>query len=127
MTWTETIPEDEEKRTYRSASYPRKALFASAGSLMHVVMALLLAWAALTFVGLPRRATSAWRFHEMAGTPGERRATRRIESRRPDRRINGVAITSDDQLISVVSHDTGKRLTILIQRPVVSSPCTPRP
>src|ERR1039458_9683022 len=53
MTWTETIPEEEESRTYRSASYPRKVLFASAGSLMHVVMALLLAWAALTFVGLP--------------------------------------------------------------------------
>src|SRR5665213_3615139 len=51
MTWTETIPEDEEKRTYRSASYPRKALFASAGSLVHVIMALILAWAALTSAG----------------------------------------------------------------------------
>ena len=59
MTWTEEIPEDEEARTYRSASYPKKVLFASAGSLMHVVMALLLAWAAITFVGLPRHVTSA--------------------------------------------------------------------
>ena len=41
MTWTEEIPEEEESRTYRAASYPRKVLFASAGSLMHIVMALL--------------------------------------------------------------------------------------
>src|ERR1700679_2931310 len=45
MSWTEEIPEEEEQRTYRSASYPKKVLFASAGSLMHLVMALLLVWA----------------------------------------------------------------------------------
>jgi len=78
MTWTETIPEDEEKRTYRSASYPRKALFASAGSLMHVVMALLLAWAALTFVGLPSTSTSAWALSRNG------RDTRRTPRNSPD-------------------------------------------
>ncbi|MBW4029123.1 MAG: site-2 protease family protein [Acidobacteria bacterium] len=51
MTWYDKIEPDDEKRTYRSASYPRKVLFASAGSLMHVVMALLLAYGALVFVG----------------------------------------------------------------------------
>src|ERR1700685_4426340 len=55
MTWTEEIPEAEEKRTYRSASYPKKVLFASAGSLMHVLMALILAWVALTFIVSPSR------------------------------------------------------------------------
>src|SRR5580692_4661777 len=39
MTWLETIPPEDESRTYRSASYPKKVLFASAGSLMHLVMA----------------------------------------------------------------------------------------
>ena len=53
MTWFDKIDPAEEKRTYRSASYPRKALFASAGSLMHVVMALLIAYGALVFVGHP--------------------------------------------------------------------------
>ncbi len=51
MTWYEEIEPELEKRTYRSASYPRKVLFASAGSIMHVVMALLIAYAALVFVG----------------------------------------------------------------------------
>jgi len=53
MTWFDTIAPEDESRTYRSASYPRKVLFASAGSLMHVVMALLIAWCALVFVGHP--------------------------------------------------------------------------
>jgi membrane-associated protease RseP (regulator of RpoE activity) len=51
MTWYDKIAPDNEKRTYRSASYPRKVVFASAGSLMHVVMALLIAYGALVFVG----------------------------------------------------------------------------
>src|SRR5665213_4425216 len=53
MTWTDEIDPADEHRTYRAASYPRKVLFASAGSLMHLVMALVLAWASLTLVGLP--------------------------------------------------------------------------
>ena len=117
MTWTETIPEDEEKRTYRSASYPRKALFASAGSLMHLVMALLLAWAALTFVGLPSNSHvgvgdfTKWQGHkENAAQLAGLKVGDQIVA------IDGTAITSDNQLISAVSHDTGKRLTILIQR-----------
>ena len=51
MTWYDKIEPSEEGRTYRSASYPRKVLFASAGSLMHLVMALLIAYGALVFVG----------------------------------------------------------------------------
>lgn len=51
MTWYDTISPEAEPRTYRSASYPRKVLFASAGSLMHLVMALLIAYGALVFVG----------------------------------------------------------------------------
>ena len=51
MTWYDKIAPNIEKRTYRSASYPRKVIFASAGSLMHVVMALIIAYGALVFVG----------------------------------------------------------------------------
>ena len=51
MTMSDTIVPEREARTYRSASYPRQVLFASAGSLMHVVMALLLAFSSLVFIG----------------------------------------------------------------------------
>jgi membrane-associated protease RseP (regulator of RpoE activity) len=117
MTWTETVPEDEEARTYRSASYPRKVLFASAGSLMHVIMALLLTWAAITFVGLPSTSHvgvgdfTKWQGHTQ-------NAAQRAGLKIGDQivAIDGVAITSDNQLISVVGHDTGKKLTLLIER-----------
>ena len=53
MTWGQPVAPELEARTYRAASYPKKVLFASAGSLMHLVMALALAWASLAFIGLP--------------------------------------------------------------------------
>jgi len=117
MTWTETIPEAEESRTYRSASYPRKVLFASAGSLMHVVMALLLAWAALTFVGLPSAShVGVYDFTKWQGHTEN--AAQRAGLKVGDQivAINGVAISSDSQLQSIVGHDSGKSLTILVQR-----------
>src|ERR1700691_393727 len=53
MTWGVPVDPAIEPRTYREASYPKKVLFASAGSIMHGIMALVLAWAALTFIGVP--------------------------------------------------------------------------
>ena len=117
MTWTEKIPEDEEARTYRSASYPKKVLFASAGSLMHVVMALLLAWAALTFVGLPSTshvgvgAFTKWQGHkENAAQLAGLKVGDQIVA------INGTDITSASQLQSIVSRATGHNLTLLVAR-----------
>jgi membrane-associated protease RseP (regulator of RpoE activity) len=117
MTWTEEIPPEDESRTYRSASYPKKVLFASAGSLMHIVMALLLAWAAIVFVGLPSTSHvgvgdfTKWQGHqENAAQLAGLKVGDQIVA------INGVAITSDNQLINVISHDAGKKLTLLVQR-----------
>jgi membrane-associated protease RseP (regulator of RpoE activity) len=117
MTWTEEIPADEEARTYRSASYPRKVLFASAGSLMHVVMALVLAWGALTFVGEPSTSHvgvgsfEQWQGHKetVAQRAGLKVGDQIVA-------VNGVTISSDNQLIDVVGHATGKRLTLLVDR-----------
>ncbi len=117
MTWTEEIPVDEESRTYRAASYPKKVQFASAGSLMHLFMALLLAWAAITFVGLPSTSHvgvgdfTKWQGHaQNAAQLAGMKVGDQIVS------INSVAITSDNQLINVVSHETGKNLTIVVKR-----------
>jgi membrane-associated protease RseP (regulator of RpoE activity) len=117
MTWTDSIPEEEESRTYRSASYPRKVLFASAGSLMHLVMALVLAWAALTFVGLPSTSHvgvgsfEQWQGHkENAAQLAGLKVGDQILS------VNGTAITGDSQLINIVSHASGERLTFVVAR-----------
>jgi membrane-associated protease RseP (regulator of RpoE activity) len=117
MSWTEDIPAEEEARTYRSASYPRKALFASAGSLMHVLMALVLAWGALTFVGLPSEnhvgvgAFTKWSGHaQNAAQAAGLKTGDRIMA------IDGVAIKSDAQLISTVEKSSGLHLTLLVNR-----------
>lgn len=117
MTWTEEIPEADEARTYRSASYPKKVLFASAGSLMHVVMALVLAWAALTFVGLPSAShVGVYDFTKWQGHAQNSAQLAGMKAGDQIVAINGVAITSDSQLQSVVGHDAGKRIAILIRR-----------
>ncbi len=117
MNWTEEIPPEEESRTYRSASYPRKAIFASAGSLMHVLMALVLAWAALTFVGLPSQdhvgvgAFATW--------PGHTKDAAQLAGLRVGDRImaiDGHAMKSDAQLIATVERSAGRRLTLLVNR-----------
>ncbi len=117
MTWTDEIPANEEKRTYRSASYPKKVLFASAGSLMHVVLAFVLAWASLTFIGTQStsdvgvQSFTQWTGHaknvaQLAGI----KVGDRIEA------IDGHRITSVAQLSSQVRDSVGKRLSITVER-----------
>jgi membrane-associated protease RseP (regulator of RpoE activity) len=117
MTWTDTIEPDQEGRTYRAASYPRKALFASAGSLMHVVMAFALAWASLTFVGLPSASHvgiagfTKWDAHALnaAQIAGLRVGDRIVA-------IDGHAITDASRLVALVHDSSGKPLTLLVSR-----------
>jgi membrane-associated protease RseP (regulator of RpoE activity) len=117
MTWGTPVPADEEARTYREASYPKKVLFASAGSLMHVVMALALAWVALTFIGAPSathvgvESFAKWQGHtetaaQLAGLHVGDQITQ----------IDGTTITSIDQLTHLLHGSTGKHLTVVVER-----------
>lgn len=51
MTNLEEIDPADEARTYRQQPFHKRIIVASAGSFMHFVMAFLLAWAVLVFVG----------------------------------------------------------------------------
>ncbi len=117
MTWTDEIDPSEEHRTYRSASYPRKVLFASAGSLMHLVMALILAFAALTFVGLPSSSHvgvggfAHWDGHaKTAGQLGGLELNDRIV------KVDGTRILSQQQLLTTVHQLSGQRVTLVVER-----------
>lgn len=48
----EEVPPDDEARTYRQKSYPRRLSVAVAGSTMHFLQALILIWIVLTFSSL---------------------------------------------------------------------------
>jgi membrane-associated protease RseP (regulator of RpoE activity) len=117
MTWSAPVDDGLEGRTYRSASYPKKVLFASAGSLMHVVMALILAFAALTLIGTPSQshvgivAFNEWSGHaENAAQLAGMKVGDRIIS------INGRTVSNEDALVNVVRGDAGRHLTIVVER-----------
>jgi membrane-associated protease RseP (regulator of RpoE activity) len=117
MTWGTPVDREIESRTYREASYPKKVLFASAGSIMHGIMALLLAWAALTFIGAPSAshvgvsAFTPWQGHtENAAQLAGLKIGDQIVA------VDGTTITSITQLSNLVHHSTGKRLTLLVER-----------
>ncbi len=117
MTWASPVPADEEARTYREASYPKKVLFASAGSIMHVIMALALAWVALTFIGNPSPSHvgvgsfTPWQGHretaaQLAGLHIGDQITK----------IDGTSITSVNQLTKILHGAAGEHLTMVVER-----------
>ena len=117
MTWGEKLPAAEEKRTYRAATYPRKVIFASAGSLMHLVMAFLLAWVSLTFIGTYSQSAvgiasfAHWEGHaknaaQLAGL----HVGDRIED------INGHRLTSETQLVNALHSGVGKSVALTVLR-----------
>jgi membrane-associated protease RseP (regulator of RpoE activity) len=56
MTNLEEIDPADEARTYRQQPFSKRLLVATAGSVMHFVMAFVLAWCALVFIGTPTNA-----------------------------------------------------------------------
>jgi membrane-associated protease RseP (regulator of RpoE activity) len=117
MTWFDKIEPQNEKRTYRSASYPRKALFASAGSIMHVIMALLIAYAALVFVGHPdpQRVTigsfTKWQGHALnAAQAAGLKVGDQIIS------VDGHTVNGDAILADVIKSNAGHEITVIVER-----------
>ncbi len=53
MTNLEEVDPADEPRSYRQQSFPKRLLVAVAGSAMHFLMAFVLLWALIAFIGLP--------------------------------------------------------------------------
>jgi membrane-associated protease RseP (regulator of RpoE activity) len=53
MTMLEEVVPEDEPRSYRQATFPRRIIVASAGSFMHFAMAFGLLWGILAFTGVP--------------------------------------------------------------------------
>jgi membrane-associated protease RseP (regulator of RpoE activity) len=116
MTWGVPVDPAIEPRTYREASYPKKVLFASAGSIMHGIMALVLAWAALTFIGAP--SSSHVGVLSFTQWQGHKENVAQLAGLKVDDQIvavDGTKITNVDQLTNIVHHSAGKRLTFLVE------------
>lgn len=116
MSWDAEVDPEMESRTYRAATYPRQVLFASAGSIMHAIMALLIAYASLTLVGLP----SASRVDVSAFTKwdGHARNAAQVAGLKIGDQIvsvNGHVVTLNniDQLIG---HNAGHQISMVVER-----------
>ena len=117
MTWTDDIDPVIESRTYRSASYPRKVLFASAGSLMHMVIAFTLAGALLMVVGTPQpnavgvAGFEVWsgHVHNVAQEAGLHTGDRIL-------RVDGVTVSSMQTVIDQVRSHAGRPVTLVVER-----------
>lgn len=117
MSWSETVEPDEERRTYRSASYPRKVLFASAGSIMHMIMALAIAIGSLIFIGLPSShnvAISGFAHFDH----GVANAAQVAGLRAGDRviAVDSTAHPTLSQLVADVQSSYNKTVTIVVER-----------
>jgi membrane-associated protease RseP (regulator of RpoE activity) len=53
MSSVDEVEPGDEARSFRAQSYPRRVLVAAAGSLMHLLLALIVGWASLFLVGEP--------------------------------------------------------------------------
>ncbi len=117
MTWGVPVEPAMESRTYRAASYPKKVLFASAGSIMHGIMALALAWAALAFIGAPSashvgiQSFSTWQGHtqNVAQLAGLKVGDQIVS-------IDGHAITNYSQPAKLIHESVGKKITLVVDR-----------
>ena len=116
MTNLEEVPPYDEARTYRAASFPRRLLVVSAGSLVHFILAIILLWVILAVVGQPgsRPVPTVATVTEIpGGSPAQ------IAGLRPGDRIvavDGRAVTNWDQLPAVISSHAGSTITLTVDR-----------
>ena len=109
---TDIDPADED-RTYRSAPFHSRLAMASAGSLMHFAIALVLLFVSLVFVGRAKT-TDAWKVGSV--TPGSAAATIGLQ---PGDRIVGVDGTpyaNREGLFKFIHDHPGTAATFTVQR-----------
>ncbi len=108
------VPEEDELRTYRKAKLRNRLLLASAGSLMHFLIAIFLLYFLLIGSGVEVD-QSQWEVREvLPNGPAEQ-----IGIQRGDQitAIGGSEITTWEDLVTVVSSSSGENVTIeLIRR-----------
>ncbi len=117
MTNLEDVHPADEARTYRQAPFRKRVLVASAGSFMHFVMAFVLAWSALVFVGSTSgSAVEVLGFSHFAGqrlNPAEKAG---MELGDVIVAVNGHGFSNPDQLVTAIEGSAGRSVSLLVRR-----------
>ncbi len=117
MTNLEEVDPADEARTYREQPFHARLLVAVAGSAMHFLMAFVLLWVLVTFVGLPNGdKVAVQHLHAIGGQPGPAQ----VAGLRP----GDVVVSADgrvvrgngDTLIAELHHHAGHPVTLVVDR-----------
>ena len=117
MTSLEEIDPADEARTYREQPFHARLLVAVAGSVMHFLMAFVLLWALLTFVGLPNaNQVEIQGLSPVGNGPGPAQ----VAGFRPGDvvvSVDGRSIGGNtDTLVSAIHQHPGQPVTVVVDR-----------
>jgi membrane-associated protease RseP (regulator of RpoE activity) len=109
----EVAPEDEP-RAYRNQTYPRRMLVITAGSLMHMLIAISLLFGVYATKGALGETGEVGIAAVVAAGPAEGAG---VKSGDKVRSIDGIAVTSADQFVHAIqAHQPGEAAALLVDR-----------
>jgi membrane-associated protease RseP (regulator of RpoE activity) len=117
MNMYEEVDPAHEARSYRAATFPRRLLVVSAGSIMHFLLAFVLAWALIVFVGQTvavHTGVSALPSWVGYGTTPAKAAG--LERGDVIVAVNGTALSTMDQLTAKLQHSVDHPVTLTVDR-----------
>ena len=116
MTMLEDVAESDEQRSYRQATFPRRVLVASAGSIVHFILAFVLVWSVVFFAGLS--AGSAPKVSSLLSF-GHGPTPAQVAGFRPGDTvvsIDGHPTSTYTALTAIISKSAGKPLHVIVRR-----------
>ena len=117
MSSLEEIEPADEPRAYRNQAFSKRIVVASAGSAMHFLLAFVLAFIALTFIGRPN--ASVVTVSSYLSIDGTAQTPAQTAGLKPGDRlvsVNGTKVTSPQALSKVVHSSAGVPVNVTVQR-----------
>jgi membrane-associated protease RseP (regulator of RpoE activity) len=115
MTTLEEIHPDDEARSFRQASFPRRVLVASAGSAVHFVIAFALLFSMVAFAGMPSDEAEIGGFTTFVHATSPAKAAG-LQSGDVVESIDHKALSGIDSLVSTVRRDANRSIELGVRR-----------
>jgi membrane-associated protease RseP (regulator of RpoE activity) len=116
FTALEEVPEEDEPRAYRQQPFHKRIIVASAGSVMHVLIALVLAVILVVSFG---KLTNNYTITSVEHWPGVARTPAALAGLRPGDTIvsvDGKTFANENSMTDVIRRSTGKQLELGVER-----------